>query len=79
MTDSMQKEDFDWYMKNLSVLYAKYGHCFLVIKDKKIISTHEDFLTAYEETVKTEGQGTFIIQECVDNPDKLVQYYSRDM
>ena len=30
----MQSSDFEWFMLNMPAVYAKYGDCFLAIKDK---------------------------------------------
>ena len=67
--------DYEYFKDNLSTLFEKYGNRFLVIKDKSVIGVFEDFKTAYYETLKNEKLGTFIIQECVDDPAKLVQHF----
>jgi len=67
--------DYDYFLENLLSLYAKYGRCFLAIKNQSVIGVYETFRQAYDETLKTEEIGTFIIQECVDDPDKLVHYF----
>ena len=58
--------DYEYFINNLSELYKKYGHRFLVIKEQQVIGTYDEFGAAYDETIKTEELGTFIIQECVD-------------
>ena len=68
-------EDYDFFIDNLPALYAEYGHRFLVIKNQSVMGAYDDFREAYDETLKTEELGTFIIQECVDNPEKLVQRF----
>ena len=67
-------KDYDYFISNLPDLYAEYGHCFLAIKNQRIIGVFDDFKTAYEETIRNEKLGTFIIQECVDDPGKLVHH-----
>ena len=67
-------KDYDYYISNLPDLYTEYGHCFLAIKNQKIIGVFNDFKTAYDETIRNEELGTFIIQECVDDPEKLVHH-----
>ena len=68
-------KDYEYFINNLSELYAKYGHCFLVIKNEQVIRKYSDFKTAHDETIKTEEIGSFIIQECVDDPEKLVHRF----
>jgi len=64
--------DYEYFVHNMSSLYGQYGHKFLVIKNKTIIGVYDDMDIAYDETRKIEDVGTFIIQECVDDPTKLV-------
>jgi len=64
--------DFDYFINNLAVLYKEYGHCFLVIKNEQVIGSYNSFDDALNETIKTEKLGTFLIQECVENPDDLI-------
>ena len=64
--------DFKYFTDNLASLYKEYGHRFIVIKDRHVIGVYDEFVDAFYKTVATEEPGTFIIQECVDNPDKLI-------
>jgi hypothetical protein len=65
-------KDYDYFKNNLNDLYKQYGHRFLAIKNQQVIGVYNDFDTAYAKTRETEKAGTFIIQECVDDPAKLV-------
>ncbi|MDR3165584.1 MAG: hypothetical protein LBU13_08400 [Synergistaceae bacterium] len=65
-------DDYKYFIDNLDALYKEYGHCFLVIKNQQVIGTYNRMDAAYDEARKTEPIGTFIIQECVDDPEKLV-------
>jgi hypothetical protein len=67
--------DYEYFVKNLASLYAKYGHCFVVIKNGKILGAYHSFDDAYTETTKTEALGTFLIQECVSDPKELIQSF----
>ena len=71
----MKDANYDYFINNLSTLFKEYGHSFLVIKNRKIIGSYDDFNTAYEETRKTEEVGTFLIQECVSEPAQLIQSF----
>ena len=64
--------NFDYFINNLSVLYEKYGHCFLVIKNEQVIGSYNSFDDALNETIKTEKPGTFLIQECVEDQKDLI-------
>jgi len=60
----MQDKDFKWFIENYSILYEKYGCCFLVIKNMNVIGVYECFDEAVDTTLLTEEIGTFIVQEC---------------
>ena len=64
--------DYDYFINNLATLYKVYGHRFLVIKSEQVIGAYYSFDDALNETVKTEKPGTFLIQECVENPEDLI-------
>ena len=68
-------KDYEYFIENLETLYTEYGHRFLVIKNEGVIADYDSFKTAYDETIKTEALGTFIIQECVDDPTKLIHHF----
>jgi len=74
-----QKLDFDYFLENMEELYRKYGHKFIVVKNHNIIGVYDNFVNAYESTIKTEKIGTFLIQECFDNKDKLVHHFQRNI
>ena len=64
--------DYDFFINNLAELYKEYGHRFLVIKNEKVVGVYNSFDDALTETLKTEKPGSFLIQECVENPKDLV-------
>ena len=64
--------DFDYFMNNIASLYKEYGHRFLVIKNEQVIGAYNSFDDALNETIKTEKPGTFLIQECVEDPKDLI-------
>lgn len=70
------KEDFDWYVKNLKHLYEKYGDTFLVIKNKKIIGTFDNYLDAINKTSEKEKIGSFIVQRCGKDESVYTNYIS---
>jgi len=70
-----QNLDFNYFLENMGSLYQKYGHKFIVVKNKNVLGAYNDFMNAYESTIKTEEMGTFLIQECFDNKDKMVCHF----
>ena len=60
----MQEKDFLWFIDNYLCLYEKYGTCYIVIKNKKILGTYQSYASAVNETLKSEDIGTFIVQYC---------------
>jgi hypothetical protein len=73
------ESDYNYFIENLKSLYKEYGGKFLAIKDEAVIGSYDSFLDAFYETVKTQKLGTFIIQECVDDPEKLVQHFQSNV
>ena len=71
--------DYDFFINNLAKLYKEYGHRFLVIKNERVIGAYHSFDDAYTDTIKTEDLGTFLIQECVENPDDLIMHFSSNI
>jgi len=71
----MQIKDFEYFEKNMSSLYRKYGRKFLAIKNRKVIGVYDTFPTALHETVKTEPPGTFLIQECFRTKAESVKHF----
>jgi hypothetical protein len=61
---SVNNADFQYFLENYMKLYEKYGHKYIVIKNKKVLGTYDDMIVALETTMKTEELGTFIVQEC---------------
>jgi hypothetical protein len=73
------ESDYKYFIDNLKSLYKQYGGRFLVIKDGAVIGSYTTFSDAFYATAKTEKLGTFIIQECVDDPEKLVQHFQSNV
>ena len=71
-TKKMCDENYSYFKKDFKNLYDKYANKFIVIKDQNVIGVFDTFDKAYEETIKTEELGTFLIQLCCnDNPELL--------
>ena len=75
----MQDIDFNYFLENMGAFYAKYGHKFFAVKNKNILGIYEDFNEALENTLKTEELGTFLIQECFDSEEKMIQHFQSNV
>ena len=63
MAIQLEKE-FQYYVDNQSKLVKSYSGKFLVIKNQKIIGVYDSQVEAYQQTLSSEKEGTFLIQEC---------------
>lgn len=61
---NVNNADFQYFLENYMKFYEKYGHKYIVIKNKTVLGTYDDMMVALETTMKTEDLGTFIVQEC---------------
>jgi len=70
--------NYDWFKDNLPTLVEKYDDQYVVVKDKSVIAAYPSFNEAFDETLKTEKPGTFIIQLCsLDESKTTIKFYSR--
>jgi len=72
---NQQDLDFQYFLENMDALYREYGQKFVAVKNQSILGVYADFNEAFESTLKTEELGTFIIQECFDNVEKMVHHF----
>ena len=70
---AMSKQNYTYFKLFLDELLEKYEGKYVAIKDKAVIGAYDSFDEAYETTVLTEEQGTFIVQHCVR--DQEVHYF----
>lgn len=70
--ETMQRTDFNWFLNNYDELYNKYGHKFLVIKNKTVLGAYDNVRQALDAT--SEPIGTFIVQECNGNESAYTNY-----
>lgn len=74
----MQKELFQWYLKNQSELVTKYNGKFLVIANLSVGGSFDDEDEAIGFAYEKYGLGNFIIQKCSPgNSDYTQMYHSR--
>ena len=71
----MLYDNYEWFEKELSELVKAHEDQYVVIKKKNVIAAYSSFEKAFDETIKTEPPGTFIIQLCSLNESKTVQKF----
>ncbi len=71
----MLENEFKYYIKHQDELVKKYNNKFIVLKDEKIIGVYNSHSEAYNETVKNEELGTFLIQHCLPGKDSYSQTF----
>jgi len=73
MTDTeMQDQDFEWFVDNMLEFNKIYGQKFVAVKNKGVLGVYDTFNEAIDATLKTEQLGSFLIQECFDDEEKLI-------
>jgi len=70
-----QDLDFQYFLENMDALYREHGQKFVAVKNQSILGVYDNFSEAFESTLKTEELGTFIVQECFDNVEKMVHHF----
>lgn len=71
----MLDKEFQYYLTNQAELVKKYNNKFIVIKDEQIIGVYDSNSVAYNEAIKTEKLGTFLIQHCLPGKDSYTQTF----
>ena len=71
--------NYEYYIKNFDSLCAKYLNRYIVIKEQSVINTYDSFEEAYDDTIKTEELGTFLIQFCSKEADNVNYFYSNNV
>ena len=61
------KKDFDYFLENLKMFSKQYRNKFIVIKNKKVLGVYSTFDEARRKTNETEKEGTYLIQQCLEN------------
>ena len=70
MTDA----NYLFFKSHIDELITRYDGRFIVIKDESIIADYSTFDEAYNNTIKTEELGTFLIQQCVNLEDDAARF-----
>jgi hypothetical protein len=74
----MLEKEFKYYIDNQSELVKKYNGKVIVIKGENVIGVYNNEIEAYNETIKTNSLGTFLIQPCSPGEESFTQtFHSR--
>ena len=74
----MLDKEYEYFQKNKAELLKQYRDKFIVIKGDQVIGSYETEKDAYDQTMKDHEAGSFLIQQCVENEEKLTQtFHSR--
>lgn len=71
----MIEKEFKYYLKHQPDLVKKYSGKFIVLKNEKVIGVYNSHSEAYNEAVKKEELGTFLIQHCLPGSDSYSQTF----
>jgi hypothetical protein len=61
----MLGKEYQFYIDNRNTLLKKHLDKFIVIKGKRFIAAYDSYEVAYNESIKSFEDGTFLIQHCV--------------
>jgi len=74
----MLEKEFQYYIDNQNELVRKYNGKYIVIKNQQVIGAYNSHLEAYNESLKSNKLGTFLIQHCFPGPESYtVRFHSR--
>ena len=73
--DNVIDKNYEWFENNLPELVKTYDGQYVVVKDEHIIAAYPSFDSAFKNTIKEELPGTFIIQLCSLDREKMTQMF----
>lgn len=71
----MIDSNFKYFNDNFEELCKSYLGKYIVIKDESVIGRYNSFDEAFNETIKTEEIGSFLIQLCSSDEDNNINYF----
>ncbi len=74
--DNEREADFTYFLEHYQEFYQKYGHKYIVIKNKNVLGTYDTEVNAIETTIQKYPLGTFIVQECNGDESGYTNYIS---
>lgn len=74
----MLEEEYKYFKDHKKELLESHKNKFVVLKKNELIGVYDNEKAAYEETTKNHSVGSFLIQQCVEDEEKLTQtFHSR--
>lgn len=67
--------NYSFFKKNIDKLCENYYGKYISLKDASLLGCFDSFDQAYNETIKTEELGTFLIVQCVKNSEMPVNHF----
>ena len=71
----MLEKEFQFYLDNQKELVEKYSGKFIVIKNNSIIGVYNSHSDAYNNSLKENELGTFLIQHCIEGEQSYTQTF----
>jgi hypothetical protein len=71
----MLEKEFKYYLEHQSDLVEKYNGKFIVLKNEIVIGAYSSQIEAYNETIKKEELGTFLIQLCAPGSESYTRTF----
>ena len=72
------KKEFEYYLAHQDEMVARYDGKYIVIKDRQVLGSYDDQLTAITETQKSHELGTFLVQKVSPGAEDYTQtFHSR--
>jgi hypothetical protein len=68
-------KNYAYFTAHLDEFIERYDGRFVVIKNASVIADYGSFDEAYNNTIKSEALGTFLIQQCV-RPENDTDYFA---
>jgi len=74
----MLEKEFQFYRDHQRELVEKHNGQFIVLKNEKVLGSYPSHADAYNNAVKNNEPGTFLIQHCIPGSDSYTQtFHSR--
>lgn len=76
----MIDSNYEYFKKNIDALCEMYYGKYISVKNEAVLGSYESFDQAYNETIKSEELGSFLIMQCVGKDDASINnFYSNNV
>lgn len=76
MLSEQQRRDFEWFKAAMPALYARHGHCYVIVRGGEVVGTFSDFDEAVDRAMSSYEPRTFIVQEVGPDPSAYTQEFA---